>query len=229
MGGVHVIQRSTQPSTSFVIKGISTLVLPSTLTYRPNTTNYQNGAFPEFIHGFFKGNYGFDAGIMYKDGNFSLFFYCGSLTSTKTWDEHAMPNIKMGDTVEFTTQIYQTGVMLTCKRANSSLSYTMSATLKPDAYDAMKNGCLFRREMVIAINPNSSGAILVPTGASFTTATFSNTDLYMANGTTAQLKSSNSTVVEGTFDSDTPTHTYNGDGSSSTSNGYVNDYGYGYI
>lgn len=56
----------------------------------------------------------------------------------------------------------------------------MSAPIISTAYNTLKNGGKFVREMVIAINPESNGSIIVLTGASFSSTTFSSTTLFLS-------------------------------------------------
>jgi len=226
MAGVHVVQRNTDGLNSFVVEATSTLKLPSSASYRANTTAGVHGAFPEFIHGFYAGSYGFDAGIMYKDGYFWIFY--GPFSNTGAWKEAKITSASLGSTVTFNTKLYTNGVMLTCT-VSSGGSTTMSAPIISTAYNTLKNGCKFVREMVIAINPESNGTVIVPTGASFSSTTFSSTSLKMANGTTNTLKSSNTIVFKGTFDGGTPSNTYSGGATSSDTGTYINDTGYGSI
>lgn len=230
MAGVHVVQRTTNLLNRNIVKATSVLTLPSSATYRANTTPGVHGAFPEFIHGFFTGKYGFDAGLMYKDGEFKLFYYGTDDTAVTTWDERSVPanSAALGKTVTFSTHFTSTKYVM-ISTSIGSYAASLLVQLTDDAYEAMTNGCMFVREMVIAVNPESNGSILVPTGASFTTATFKNTDLITASGASKALTTSISSVVEGTFDTGTPTGTYSGDGSSTTVSGYVHDTGYGYI
>ena len=226
MSGVHVIQRTTMPLYSWVVKATSTLRLPSNATYRANTTPGVHGAFPEFIHGFYAGNYGFDAGIMYKDEEFWLFY--GPFGNTGLWKEMKISSAaQFGKTITFTTRFSTNTIILECSRSGGG-STTMSAPIIPSAYNVLKNGCKFVRELVIAINPDSDGVIRVPTGASFTITSFDKTDLEMGNGNTERLTRFNSVYVTGTFDSNTPKNTYNGT-AYETDGLYVKDTGYASI
>lgn len=233
MAGVHVIKRDTDGLNSFVVESTSTLKLPNSASYRANQKDSGgnemfgvHGAFPEFIHGFYAGYYGFDAGIMYKDGYFWLFY---GPYNTGSWKQAKIPSAAgFGYTVTLNTRMYTNGVMLTCSRSGGG-STSMSAPINSDAYDVLKDGCRFVREMVIAINQETDGRVLVPTGASFSSATFSNTDLKMNNGTTKTLNSRNSIVFRDIFDEGTDDDTYLGGSSSSDTGTYINDAGYGSI
>nr|WP_312578280.1 hypothetical protein [Sedimentibacter sp.] len=106
----------------------------------------------------------------------------------------------------------------------------MSASINSTAYNILKTGCKFVREMCLAINPETNNEYIVPTGASFSSATFSSTDLKMANGTSTTLKSSNSIVLRNKFDSQPTDHsTYVGNSTSSDAGTYIYDTGYGSI
>lgn len=226
MGGVHVVQRTTDTLRSFVVEATSTLQLPSTATYRANTTPGIHGAFPEFIHGFYSGSYGFDAGIMYKDDYFWLFY--GPFSNTGLWKEMKISSAQKGSTLTFKTRLYTNGVILEASVSGGGYT-TMSAPIIAAAYNQLKNGCKFIREICIAINPETNGTIIVPTGAGFTFTNFSNTSMEMANGTTATMKSSNSIVFGPIFDSNTPSNTYSGDFTTTDTINYVNDTAYGGI
>lgn len=231
MAGVHVIQRTTNSSNRNIIKATSVLVLPSYATYRSNTTPGIHGAFPEFIHGFYAGNYGFDAGLMYKDGEFKLFFGGFAGTGDTIWMDKPVPlnSAALGKTVTFNTQFTTSTKNVMIQTSIGSYSTSLLVGLTDGAYNTMTNGCKFVREMVIAINKESDGSILVPTGTYFTTSTFKDTDLVTASGANKKLTTSISSVVTGTFDTGTPTGTYSGSGSSTIVNDYVHDTGYGSI
>lgn len=227
MAGIHVVQRTTDSLHSFVIEATTILHLPSSVTYRSNTDYGVHGAFPEFIHGFYVNGYGFDAGIMYQDGHFWLFY---GPYNTGSWKQYKIGSAaRLGKTVTFNTKLYTNGVMLTCSRSGDG-STTMSAAINSTAYKKLKKGCKFVREMCLAINPERNGHILVPTGASFSSTTFSKTNLKMANGTTNTLTSLNSIVLRDQFDTDTKDHsTYVGNSTSSNTGTYISDTGYGSI
>lgn len=153
MAGVHVVQRNTDTIRSFVVEATSTLKLPNSATYRANEKDEngkeiygRHGAFPEFIHGFYAGSYGFDAGIMYKDGYF--WFFYGPFDNTGVWKQFKISTAaELGQTVTFNTKLYTNGVMLTCSRSGGGSS-TMSAAINSTAYNKLKTGCRFVREMV---------------------------------------------------------------------------------
>lgn len=163
---------------------------------------------------------------MYKDGYLWSFFYCGELTSTTgndDWKELKISSLKLGKTVTFATHIRSNYVEIICN------GVTLKGPINSSAYNRMIKGSLFRREMVIAVNPNKNARFTVPTGASFSSTKFSNTDMYKPNGSTEKLSTSNSSCLGYKFDSGMPKHTYYGDYNSTSSNGYVNDVATGSI
>ncbi|WP_313344212.1 hypothetical protein [Sedimentibacter sp.] len=211
MGGVHVVQRKTNSS---IYKGaISTIKLPISCTYRPNDSSYKNGAFPEFIQGLFRGSYGFDAGILYKGGSFYLFFYPLNGTTTSVdgiWEEKLIPSniAAVGREITFEISINSMKYLF-INITYGTLSTSLPVLLTNNAYTQLtQNGGQYVREMVIAINPDSSGNINVPTGASFTGAVFKNTALTTISNTNPVLSSTNSTSYINVFDSGTPSSTY---------------------
>ncbi len=229
MGGVHIIQRTTNSANSNIFKATSVLTLPSSATYRTNTTPGIHGAFPEFIHGFYRDSYGFDSGLMYKDGRFWIFY--GPLGNTGVWKEQDVSSfVSLGKTITLQTIITAQGVSINCF-INGGGSATMIAPIPQTAYNELKKGCKFVREMCIAINPERAGEtqVIVPNGASFTEATFKNTDMTAVSSVTTPLTLSNSVGVRSLFDTGTPSYSYSGNSSSPTVNGYVNDIGFGSI
>jgi hypothetical protein len=226
--GVHVIQRRTDALRSYVVEATSELVLPNSATYRANTVPGRHGAFPEFMYGFHSktGGFGFDAGVMYKDGVYWIFY--GPNSKTGEWKEQKISAAKMGSTLTFNARLYTNGVSITATVAGGG-SASLGGEIYSAAYTELKKGCNFVRELCIAINPEDNDSCLVPTGAGFTFASFKKTDLKMADGTIATLKSSNSTFAKNIFDSGTPNTTYSGGSSIEDVYNYVNDTAYGSI
>jgi len=230
MAGYHVVQRTTILEMSNVVKAVSTLKLPSNCTCRENNPAGSGiyGAFPEFIQGIFGGSYGLDTGIMYQNGKFHLFYYAFANTSAIQWDQTEIPSniANLGGTVTFSTEILTTGkVRIKCEKG--TLVKTLLVPLKTKATNRLINGGKLVREMVLAVNPDSNGRIIVPANVSYTSAKFSNTTLTNNQGYSYPLNDSGSDVVKNLKDSGTPTTSYSGHSSSTMEGLYISDTSYG--
>ncbi len=91
MAGVHTTYRTTKGIGSNYVGMEGKLKLPSAYGARPNDANYKNGAFPEFMYGFYPtsiSNKGCDCGIVCYPGGFKLFIADnGNGTFTESWKE----------------------------------------------------------------------------------------------------------------------------------------------
>jgi hypothetical protein len=198
MSGVHSIFRAT--NTAVYTAASTTILLPDVVAYRSNDANYKNGAFFEVFHGFYKGNYGLDIGIIYDDKGFRL--VCGSLagTASSTWmdkDDNGnflLLNAKPGDTVVLNTSLVNGYIKADCLK-NGTLLNSISFYLNEAAYNTLLAGSYVNREICIAINKNAAGVIEPYGNCYFRKCKASKTTLTTASGTYVAMNSSNSNVT----------------------------------
>ncbi len=175
MSGVSIAKRS---SSSFIL-GVamqSDLQLPSDCNFRSNDSNYKGGAFPEFFHGHYKGVYGLDAGILYKDNKFYLFIGGLSTTTQTSWYESTAVSISKGETVKLKTHFGSTNeIIVEVYKANgTTLIKSLVGQLKSEAYNSLIAGHVINRELNIAINADANGKVNLSPAVYFKSAKFSN-------------------------------------------------------
>lgn len=194
--GVHVAYRKTKHS--FYVAAASTLKLPTEVGYRPNDSNSYNGAFPEFFHGFYVGQYGLDTGIMYgEDGNGDVgFLLCfnaiGNTYASGWYNNSVMRGVGKGDTVQLITSFVNGYLKTDCTTASGSVLDSYSIYLTPVAYGALSSGSVMHREITLAMNADESGRAEVPAPAYFKDAEFSRTTLTTNRGEYVKLELNNS-------------------------------------
>ena len=196
--GVHTLFRATNAASYKAAS--TTILLPDVVAYRSNDVNYKNGAFFEVFHGFYKGNYGLDMGILYDANGFRMF--CGSLSGTaaSTWiDKDANGNFltfnaRPGDTIVLNTTLvngYIKADVLKGGNQIKSISYYLNAT----AYNALAAGSFINREVTIAVNKNSAGAIEPYGNCYFRNCKVSKTTLTTASGSYVAMNTTNSNNI----------------------------------
>lgn len=229
--GVHVAYRKTNDH--FYVAAASTLALPREAGYRPNDSNYYNGAFPEFFHGFYVRGYGLDTGIMYgEDGNGDVgFILCfnalGNTYGPGWYNNSVMSGVRKGDMVQLVTSFVNGYLKTDCTTTSGSVLDSYSIYLTPVAYRALSAGSEMHREITLAMNADESGQAEVPASAYFKDAEFSRTTLTTNRGEYAKLTESNSnTKSSGTWDGNIDRSTYQGyarEFEGSEEEGYVRD------
>ena len=101
MGGWHIAHRATNNSNYIGIA--STLMLPTSCGYEPDSNpaaGVYDGVFPEFFHGFYKSNYGLDVGVLYRDGEFKIFYSGPSGTVPEEYDQVSLSGVSKGNTID---------------------------------------------------------------------------------------------------------------------------------
>lgn len=197
MAGVHTVYRSTQGKSNNIIAIGGTLKLPNQYKSRPNTANYKNGAFPEFIYGFYTGSKGFDCGILCEssgtDPGYKLFIADnGNGTLSSSWTSHGAMQIAAGLEVQLRVTITGGKVRLECLFAGLTKDTMEVSFIDTAMYNTFRNGCWVNQEMVIAINEDASGATNLTPGAYFKDAKFSNTSMTTSAGSYIALTNTNS-------------------------------------
>ncbi|MBB6215015.1 hypothetical protein HNQ80_001104 [Anaerosolibacter carboniphilus] len=222
MAGIHTVYRKTNLKN--VVAAFSRLVLPASGDYgcQENDSNYKNGAFPEFFHGFYDNGNGFDAGVLYSGGKWRAFV---SFTGSTPWAD-SPTGFTVPANREIAIRTYLSGDYLILQIQNSTgeeidkVHYYLPAQFKT----LMQNGAEFNREMTIGVNKNAQGIVTAPKDAYYKDATFKNTSITVLDGTTQKLSTSNSNVTNsGKVDPGTPTNTYADRKSSTTVDGFVHD------
>lgn len=222
MAGIHTVYRKTNSKN--ILSAFSRLVLPAPGNYdcEDNDTEYNNGAFPEFFHGFYDNGNGFDAGVIYSKGRWRAFV---SFTGMTPWAESST-GFTVPSNREIAIRTYLSGNYLILQIQNSTgteidkVHYYLPSQFKR----LMLVGAQFNREMTIAVNPNSDKIVTSPKRAYYRNATFKNTSITISGGTTESLSTSNSHVRNNRkIDPGTPTDTYDDIESSKMVNGFVHD------
>lgn len=213
MGGIHTLYRKSTGANFVAVE--SKIYLPASCANRDNspTSSGQNGASPEFFHGFYKGStYGLDIGIIYKNGAYYLAFYSYANTQPTKWFT-SKNSFNVGSTYasrQFTLKShFQDGYLVTrCYNSSNTLVASLDVKLTTAAYNSMSQGCTINREMCLAINPDASGNINVPANCYFSQAKWTQTKMTTASGNVVAMTNSNTTTLHGKVDAGTPTSTY---------------------
>ena len=204
MSGVHTAYRKTT-GTNFV-EVQSTIILPTTIVYRENNpvSSGYNGAFPEFFHGFYKGDsYGLDAGILKKNGAYRLFFNSYPNTQSTGW--FTSDPFDVGTSLSSRTftlrSFFSNGYLCTrCYNSNNVEVAALDVYLTTAAYNSMSQGCTINRELTLAINADSLGNINIPANCYFSQTKIPNTLLTTASGAQVKMNLNNTTTQHGKLD-----------------------------
>ncbi|SHK63192.1 hypothetical protein [Tepidibacter formicigenes] len=166
MGGYHVAVRRAEGN---YIGVRSFLKLPDICKgVRDNGGN--NGIHPEFVHGFYRGStYGLDIGVIYRNGDWKLFYSGFSSTLKKIYDETSV-SLNLGETVELASYIdFGKEAIVVKVEKNGRTLGVLDAPLCSTAFNEMKKGCDITRELLMATNRTSG---YVPEEARFEFAKF---------------------------------------------------------
>lgn len=228
MAGVHTIFRTTKKQNGYGANYVAIggkLKLPYPYKCRNNESQYAayNGAYPEFIYGFYPGNgaHGFDAGIICKDDGYHMFVADNS-KSTKSpfvepWNEYpGKLNASYGDTITLSCYFTDNKCIL---KANDQI---LSVWMRTSYYKAMLEGCYINREMVIAINEDRHGKTHLNPVAYFENARFYNSTLTTTTGKYIAMTDKN-TIEYFHKDPGFPKGNYLNIRSSKMSHGFVSD------
>ena len=204
MSGVHTAYRKTT-GTNFV-EVQSTIILPTTIVYRENNpvSSGYNGAFPEFFHGFYKGDsYGLDAGILKKNGAYRLFFNSYPNTQSTGW--FTSDPFDVGTSLSSRTftlrSFFSNGYLCTrCLNSNNIEVAALDVYLTTAAYNSMSQGCTINRELTLAINADSSGNYNFPADCYFSQTKITNTLLTTASEAQVKMNLNNTTTQHGKVD-----------------------------
>lgn len=194
MGGIHVCERTTNDH--IYVAAQSQLYIPTTVGNRPNNAAWLNGAFPEFIHGFYIDGYGFDIGLIYDSGWILQFYALPTTYADKR-------TVRVGSfdvpwTLMLRTYFEGGQLIAQCTDENGhAISPILKASLANDAYQRLTSGCTINREMLLAMNPDQSEGkhFNLPAEAYYSQAKFTNTTLTTASGSYVFMTSSNSNAV----------------------------------
>lgn len=176
MGGWHIAHRATDRSGYIGV--VSTIKLPKRCGSQNDDPGKYNGVFPEFIHGFYAGGYGIDIGIVYRNGNFEIFYHALNGTCKYTDPTPSNPpvrlNVSKGDTIQLKTYINNNGRSIVAEVWKGSnrlgfyeTEFTSSAARK------YVHGARLNREIVMAANRKN----YIPCSAYFSDITMSDTML----------------------------------------------------
>lgn len=184
MGGYHVTIRR---ATGNYIGVNSRLKLPDRCMSVPDRGPSQyDGILPEFVHGFYKGAYGFDAGLMYNrygDGRWHLFH--GALANTLeagSWVQSSAGfALSMGTSIWLASYLDRASETLVTRVQSAAgiTIVTLKSKLTTEAFAAMKHGCDITRELLMATNRSSN---VIPADAVFEFAKFYNGTLTTVDG-----------------------------------------------
>jgi hypothetical protein len=173
MGGYHVIHRASSASTYIAVAG--TLKLPNSCDCRSDSsTSVNDGVFPEFFFGFYKGNYGLDIGILYRgQGNSAKTFrlFCNGFANTVNNANHYVElstGISKGATITLRSYLSGNNLLLTVDNRPEQIS----VPLKSEAVSAFMGGAKINRELTCASNTS-----YITSPAYFSDTTWSNTTM----------------------------------------------------
>lgn len=177
---------------------MSKLVLPERIGMRPNDGGDKNGAFPEFIHGFYHNN-GLDAGLLYStsiDPNGGYYLFVNGNPGVCDW---AQNNTKIPLPTNRTVYLYShlqggeiCNEVYSDRELNNRLSY-LNATIYPDAYKLMINGCTINREMTLAVNKRiSTNDYELPAECYFSATEFTESRSYTTRNSAVRMTADNS-------------------------------------
>lgn len=213
MGGIHVCERTTSNDDYIYVAAQSQLYLPTVLHSRPNHADGTNGAFPEFIHGFYVGGYGLDIGLVYRS-SWSLDFF--SYATVYPDQAEQSPSFEIPAWNVMLKTYFENGHLIAqCTSEDGSRIYgDLSVKITADSYRRYQSGSQINREMLLAMNKGDNGSYNLPADAYYSQAKFTNTTLTTSSGSYVFMTSENSyprynkpdpdmPSVTGSYDSDT--------------------------
>lgn len=192
MGGYHVAHRATNNSNYIGIN--STLKLPDNCEIQEQSSSTVNdGVFPEFFHGFYKGSYGIDVGVIYAgDETFKLCHWSNAITcktADDRWGEKEI-NVSRGDTIQLKT--YLNGNNITIEAWKNSIKVdSLDAPLSSGAVQTFSGGAKINREITMASNRYP----YIPSDAYFSDTTFSRSTLTTTSYSYEKLRLTNSEIL----------------------------------
>lgn len=193
MGGIHVCERTTSDHDYIYVAAQSQLYLPTVLHSRPNHTDGTNGAFPEFIHGFYVGDYGLDIGLVYRS-SWSLDFFSYAAVYPDQAKQSSSFEIPAWN-VMLKTYFENGHLIAQCTSEDGSRIYAdLSVEITDDSYRRYQSGSQINREMLLAMNPDQPKGkhYHLPANAYYSQAKFTNTTLTTASGSYVFMTSENS-------------------------------------
>ncbi len=191
MAGYHVVHRATDAANYIAVASL--LKLPTDCGCRADSSVYDNdGVFPEFFFGFYKGYHGLDIGILYRGQanypkNFRL-FCCGfpnTVDNTYHYNEKVI-NLTKGTTI--TVRAYLDGSDIVLKV--DGYSTHLRTPLTADAINTFRKGARINRELTCASNTDN----FIPSDAFFTETIWSYTTLTTNAYTYHKLSDTNSSA-----------------------------------
>lgn len=216
MGGIHVCERTTSDYDYIYVAAQSQLYLPTVLHSRPNHADGTNGAFPEFIHGFYVGvDYGLDIGLVYRS-SWSLDFF--GYTAVYPDQAKQSPPFEIPAWTVMLKTYFESGQLIAqCTSEDGSRVYgELHVDITGDSYRRYQSGSQINREMLLAMNPDQPKGTHynLPADAYYSQSKFTNTTLTTASGSYVFMTSENSyprydrpdpdmPSVTGSYDSDT--------------------------
>lgn len=192
MGGIHVTHRATNNSNYTGVQ--AKLTLP---TYISSIPTEGQGIKPEFIFGFYKGNYGLDIGVFYQDSTFKLFYWSlpyttpnyGASSNSDQGGESSSIGASVGE--QITLKAYLNGNKITCEAIRSNGSKTiLDCPLSTSALADFQTGAKINRELVIAADPTPAN----PNDVYFYDAIFSEGVLTTTSTTQEKVSDSNTMI-----------------------------------
>ncbi len=190
MAGYHIIHRATNASNYVAVAGV--LKLPNSCDCRSDSAiGVNDGVFPEFFFGFYKGIYGLDIGILYRGQgsgtkNFRLFCngFSNTVNNTSHYTEEIMAGISKGDTITLRAYLSGNNIVLTV----DGYSKQLITPLTVGAASAFNGGSIINRELTCASNSSS----FIPSAAYFSDTTWSDTTMTTTSGSYVKLSTTNS-------------------------------------
>lgn len=222
-GGYHVCFRATNSSSYKSI--LSTLTLPSLCNCQEDSTpTTYDGTFPEFFHGFYAGNYGLDAGVVFKNQQWNLFYHTLSNTATPTDGMVVLPGVAKGETVLLSTYFDSNRQVVVAQIfKNYALLKSITVPLTSGAASRFAQGATINREICMASNNAQTGGI--PSNAVFSDTTFVKSTLSTINDSYPALSNSNSRLLPPFADNRPIDTSRYGTGTGTSSDGFVWDMG----
>lgn len=192
MGGWHIVHRTTKDVlNNKFYKGITTdIKLPERCDSKDDDGYVFDGVFPEFIHGFYKNNYGIDVGIVFRKSKFKLFYSALSSTASVKYEEKIISDVNKGDTIRLVTYIDNNKIIAKVLKNNRTKA-SITAYLKNGAANSFRYGAIINREIVMAANRSD----YIPTPAFFSDTTMYNSTLTTMNYQYLPLSGQNSRTL----------------------------------
>ncbi len=197
MAGAHTVYRTTREKRNDIVAIGGTLKLPSEYKSRANDTNYKNGAFPEFMYGFYTSGQGFDCGILCDSTDpypgYKLFIADnGNGTLSSPWESHGAMRLATGAEIQLKVSFLNGKVRLECLGGGQTKDVLEVDFVSTSMYNKFKAGCWVNQEMVIAINADKDGYTNLLPGVYFKEAKFSKTTMTTVSGSYIALTNTNS-------------------------------------